>query len=152
MPFNKEAKPNQQWLWKFCLLWTLGKICDWNFLQLYFWCQLYIRYFCFLLSSHVNLKKKRSLHRIYTLLIQYLYTNKILWSNSSDNSQKYPLNLFFLPFFLKSSNSKIYYSNWLVDFIFWNLSWNIKKKKSIIIGNSINYFESFNLITSRSSF
>ena len=34
-------------------------------------------------------KKKESLHRTVTLLIQYLYRHRILFSNSSDSSSKY---------------------------------------------------------------
>ena len=56
-----------------------------------------------LLSSYVNLIKKY-LHRTYTILIQYLYTDQILLSNSSDEPPKSPLKLFFLPLFLESTN------------------------------------------------
>ena len=57
--------------------------------------------------THINLKERET-HRqrqriftqnIYTQLIQCLCTNEILFSNSSDNSQKCNLNFFFLPFF-----------------------------------------------------
>ena len=44
------------------------------------------------------------LENIYTLLIQYLYTDQILLNNSSNSSQKWPHKFFFLPFYLKSSN------------------------------------------------
>ena len=50
--------------------------------------------------SHQRLKKKKeSLDRTYTLLIPYLLTDQILMV-----PEKIPLNFFFLPFFLKSSN------------------------------------------------
>ena len=52
-------------------------------------------------ASHLDLSKN-SLHKTYTLLIQYLYTDQIPFSNSFDSSQKCPLKFFFLPFFLKS--------------------------------------------------
>ena len=42
------------------------------------------------------------MHKTYTLLIEYLYTNQILLSNSSNTSLKCFLEFFFLPFFLNS--------------------------------------------------
>ena len=50
----------------------------------------------FLLSSTINLKKKKK--------NLTLYTNQILLSNSSESSQICPLKFIFLPLFLKSSN------------------------------------------------
>ena len=59
-----------------------------------------------LLSSHINCwKKKEFLHRKCTLSIQYLDIDQILLSNSSNSSQKGSIKFFFLPLFLKSSNS-----------------------------------------------
>ena len=61
--------------------------------------------------SHHSLKKaktkkdRESLHRTYTILKQYLYTDQILLSYSSDSSQKFPLKFIFWTLFLKLSNS-----------------------------------------------
>ena len=65
--------------------------------------------FYFSISSHIKLK--------CTLLIQYLYTNEILLSNSSNSSQKCPFDL------IRQFVPKIYYSiskksNRLLDLVF----------------------------------
>ena len=58
-------------------------------------------FFFFTIYSHQPKKEKNdSLHRTYTLLIQYLHTDQILLSRSSDVSQKWSLKFFFLLFWL----------------------------------------------------
>ena len=52
----------------------------------------------FTIFSHQPLKKE-TLHRIYTLVIQYEYTDQILISNSSDSFPKCPLNFSSYHFF-----------------------------------------------------
>ena len=54
-------------------------------------------HFPYRLSSHINVMNKKFLQWIYSLLIQYLSTDQILWSYFPDSSKKYHLN-FFLPF------------------------------------------------------
>ena len=56
----------------------------------------------FTIFSHRFLKEKeKKILRTYTLLIQYLKTDKILFSNSSDSSKICPLYFFFYPLFQK---------------------------------------------------
>ena len=78
--------------------WTDSGLCINNFLLLLFLLLLFIYLLCFLVhlfwqSSHINLKKK-ILPSTYILLIQYLYTDQILLSNSSESSKNAFLNTF----------------------------------------------------------
>ena len=54
-------------------------------------------YLCVLLFSYIGLKKISCWR--HTQLTQHLYTNRLLLSNSFDNSSKYLLKFFFIFFF-----------------------------------------------------
>ena len=87
----------------------------------------------------INFKeKKKSLQRTYTLTIQYLYIDQILFNNSSASPQKYSLKFFFLPLFLKSSKLILKYFTQLL-FLIWlgNLS---QKYITILSKNPISSF------------
>ena len=73
----------------------------------------------FLLSSHINLKKKIFAQNIYTFNTTSMYTHQILKSNLSGSSQTCPHKVFFLPLFLKSSNFnlKFFYTIAVFDLI-----------------------------------
>ena len=64
----------------------------------------------FLLSSYISLKKE-SLRRAYSLIIKYLYTHQILFSNLFESFRKFLLKYFFLPLFLKPSNLILIFFN-----------------------------------------
>ena len=67
-------------------------------------------YLLFLIFWVLKLKKKKSLHRTLSWLIQYLYTDLILLGNSSSTSQKYPFKFCFLTLlFLKWSLKSCWY-------------------------------------------
>ena len=68
--------------------------CFFLFFFIYLLCLL--GHFCFLLSSSINLFKKKLCTEHLRLLIHYLYTDQL----SSNNSLKCPLNFFFFFFFL----------------------------------------------------
>ena len=113
-----------------CLLWLLGNLP-------------------FSLSSCFNLWKKyiESLHRIYTLFIQYLYTDQIQSSNSSDSSPKCPLKfLFFWKY-------PIQYWNFLHYCCFWFLSRKIIScNKTCYIKKSSIKWLACNFIYQKSTF
>ena len=85
-----------------------------------FSCSIIISLLCllgypwFLQSSHIKVKTIKnklnekiffkSLLRTYTLLIKYVYTDEILFCNSSSSFQICPLTFIFFTFFLEPSN------------------------------------------------
>ena len=119
-----------------------GKNCKTRFLHTSVWIYLFICcfFFClfghlpFLLLSHINLWRK-SLHRIYTILIQYVYTG--LLSNSLDSSQECPLNFFFLLLFFKSSNSILIFFTVLL-FLIW--LGNLYQKHTTLLAKKSYWF------------
>ena len=99
--------------WRFLLffsLWTAGTAKS-TIRQVLFFCWfiniIIVCLLClfenvsFLVSSQINLKKG-SLLGSYTLLINNLFTNKILLSNSSNSSQKFPLSFLYLGIFFRN--------------------------------------------------
>ena len=85
------------------------------FIMYYLFAMHLLRYLPFI--SRQDLIFKKSLHRTYTLLI-YLYSDQILFNNSSDSSKNDLLNSFSYHFFLKSSELFVKFST-LLRLLIW---------------------------------
>ena len=117
-----------------------------------------LTYFCFLLSCRINDKNKVSLHRTYTLFVQYQCTHENLLSKSFNRAQKCSLKVFFVTLFLKLYNLIFFFYTLLLFLIwlgtlflqyitlqkiqlvyifsFWNLSWQIYSSRRNVEKNT----------------
>ena len=88
------------------------------------------------MSSHINLKRE-SFYGIYTLLIPYMYTDQILFSNSSYRFPKYILRFFSVTFF-----SEIIQFNIYIFTLFLSVIWlrNLFPKYYTLLGKNHIHF------------